>query len=92
MMPRRSKQLKMFVSLVLVVVFTTISFAASKPKVTKEELKSLLDQGNVVVVDVRTSRDWGESDYKIKGAVRVTFRDVESWASNYSKDTTIIFY
>ena len=50
-MPSRSKQLNMFVSLALVVVFTTIAFAASKPRVTKEKLKSLLDQGDVIVVD-----------------------------------------
>ena len=91
-MPSRSKQLNMFVSLALVVVFTTIAFAASKPRVTKEKLKSLLDQGDVIVVDVRTSGDWRESDYKIKTAVRVKFRDVESWASKYSKDTTVVFY
>ena len=91
-MPIRSKQLNVFVSLALVVVFTTIAFAASTPRVTKEELKSLLDQGDVVVVDIRTSSDWRESDYKIKTAVRVRFRDVESWASKYSKDTIVVFY
>ena len=40
------------------------------PRMTKEELKSLLGNPGIVVVDVRIADDWKRSDSKIKGAIR----------------------
>jgi hypothetical protein len=37
---------------------------------TKEELKSLLGNPGIIVVDVRIADDWKRSDSKIKGAIR----------------------
>jgi rhodanese-related sulfurtransferase len=45
----------------------------------------------VVVVDVRTGRDWKSSEFKIKGAVRYE-NDIVKWASTYDKDTTLVLY
>jgi rhodanese-related sulfurtransferase len=59
---------------------------------TKEELKAMLDNSNLVVMDVRTQQDWKESDLKIKGAVREDPGAVESWANKYPKDKTLVFY
>jgi cell division protein YceG involved in septum cleavage len=87
-----SKLLTMLASLVLVVVFAVNGFAASAPKMTKETLKPMLDSSDIVVVDVRLGSDWRESDYKIRNAVRVHPGEVESWASRYRKDKTIVFY
>jgi rhodanese-related sulfurtransferase len=52
----------------------------------------MLDNPKVVVADVRTGRDWNSSEFKIKGAVRVDYRQVVSWASKYDKDKIIVFY
>ena len=46
------------------------AIAANVPRMTKEELKSKIDDPDVVIVDVRVGRDWKGSEFKIKGAVR----------------------
>jgi len=68
--------------------------AGSAPRITKEELKSMLGDAKLVVVDLRRSKDWNSSEYKIKGAVRADPdpRKVESWASSYGKDKTFVVY
>ena len=64
----------------------------SAPRITPEELKSMLGDSNLVIVDVRRNLDWDSSEYKIKGAVRADPKKVESWASSYGKDKTFVIY
>jgi rhodanese-related sulfurtransferase len=60
---------------------------------TKEELKSLLGNPGVIVVDVRITEDWKRSDSKIKGAIREDpEEDFKTWVSKYPKNKTIVFY
>jgi rhodanese-related sulfurtransferase len=59
---------------------------------TKDELRNLIEEGDVIVVDVRTGRDWKSSEYKIHTAVREDAAQVASWAKKYSKDKTLVFY
>jgi len=76
----------------MVGVFTIFAGSAEAPRMTKEELKALLDNPNLVVMDVRTQRDWRESDLKIKGAVREDPGAIESWANKYPKEKTLVLY
>ena len=63
------------------------------PKMTKEELKPLLGNPEVIVLDVRIADQWKKSDWKIKGAVREDpEKDTKTWASKYPKDKTLVFY
>lgn len=63
------------------------------PRMTKEELKPLLGDPNVVVLDVRTPASYDESNAKIKGAVRVNMKvPIEAWMDQYPKDVTLVFY
>ena len=63
------------------------------PKMTKEELKSLLGNPDVSIIDVRVEDDWKEAKWKIQGAVREdSEKDINTWANKYSKDKTLIFY
>jgi len=71
---------------------STVAPSGSVPRMTKEELNPLLGKPDVVIVDVHAGRDWTDSDLKIKGAVRENIQAVESWASKYPKDKTLIFY
>ena len=66
--------------------------AGDVPRMTKEELKSLMDNAQVVIIDVRTDSDWNESTLKIKGALREKPRDAESWADKYDKTKTYVLY
>jgi rhodanese-related sulfurtransferase len=62
------------------------------PRISTEELKTLLGSGDLVLLDARTAKDWKKSDIKIVGAVRVDPKDVNSWAGDYGKDQKIILY
>jgi rhodanese-related sulfurtransferase len=70
-----------------------ITMAKDVPRITKEELKPMLGQADVTIIDVRTAGDWEKSKEKIQGAVREDpGKDVKSWADKYSKDKTLILY
>jgi hypothetical protein len=85
------------IALVVVLALTgclqNLGLDAKVPRMTKEELKSLLGNPDVIVLDVRIADDWKRSDLKIKGAVREDpEKDYRSWASKYPKDKTLVFY
>jgi hypothetical protein len=89
-----SAVLKISIALTLVAALSLNAVAGSAPRITKEELKSMLGDAKLVIVDLRRSKDWNSSEYKIKGAVRADPdpRKVESWASSYGKDKTFVVY
>ena len=87
-----SDMLKVTVSLVILSVFAQQAMAAEIPRMTKEKLKSEMGSSNLIIVDVRTGKDWKASEVKIKGAVRGDADKIEVWAKNYSKDTTLVIY
>lgn len=84
--------MKRMLSFFLIALFFSPSvFAATVGKMDKEELKSLLGSESLVILDVRTGRDWKTSEFKIKDAIRVNGKDL-SVASNYPKDNTFVLY
>ena len=62
------------------------------PRLTKEELKPLLGNPDVAVIDVRAKGDWEKETSMIKGAVREDPMNVASWIDKYPKGTTLVFY
>jgi rhodanese-related sulfurtransferase len=66
--------------------------AAEPPRITKEELKQRLGNPEIVIVDVRSGRDWTGSERKIAGAVREEPNDVGGWEKRYSKNKPMILY
>ena len=63
------------------------------PKVTKEELKSMLGNTDVVVIDVRLAEEWKKSQSKIIGAVREDpEKEIKTWVDKYPKEKTLVFY
>jgi predicted sulfurtransferase len=77
---------------VLAGCFQNVTSDKSAPRITKEELKSTLGNPEVIVVDVRLSDEWKKSEWKIKGAVREDPEKFKSWAGNYPRDKTLVFY
>jgi hypothetical protein len=74
-------------------IFSASGFAAEyAPRIAKEEVKALLNDPNVAILDARIGSDWKKSDKKIKGAVRIDPLDVGAWAGSYPKDKKIIVY
>lgn len=66
--------------------------AAELSMMSVNQLQRILDNPEIVVLDVRGSKDWTSSDFKIKGAVRRAPISFESWANEYSKDSVLILY
>ena len=73
-------------------MFAKLLLSADVPRMTKDELKAMLGNPDLVMVDVRLGKDWTDSEMKIKGAVREDPRDVESWAKKYTKDKILVLY
>lgn len=79
-----------------VMAFACMTFvtADSKvPRMTKEELRRIMDRPEVVILDVRTGDSWRRSGRMIQGAVREDpGKDVKAWATRYGRDKTLVFY
>lgn len=61
-------------------------------RLTDQELKSLLESPDIVVIDLRTSGEWEGSPFKVPHAVHEDPTDVLSWAAKYSIDSTVVLY
>ncbi len=86
------KLLSLIISFSMTIGLLVPAFSAEAPRMTKEELKALLGNPELVIIDVRYGRDWTNSDVKIKSAVREDPDDLKSWANKYSPDKTIVLY
>ena len=71
---------------------TTMQQAQGVPRIPKDELKAKLGSPAMVLIDVRTENDWGKSDEKIIGAMRMDPEAVDSWAATLPKDKELILY
>jgi hypothetical protein len=70
----------------------SLAFSADAPRMAKDELRALLGNPDLILLDVRSGRDWGDSDSKIQGAIREEPDRMNSWAQKYSKDKIIVLY
>jgi rhodanese-related sulfurtransferase len=66
--------------------------AADVPLMTIEELKAVLGDGDLVILDVRRGKDWQSSEFKIQGAVRAVPGEFDDWGSTYDKKKRIVLY
>jgi hypothetical protein len=48
----------------------TLAKSTDALRMTKEELRAMLGNPNLIIIDVRYGTDWTGSDLKINGAVR----------------------
>lgn len=68
------------------------ALAGDVPTMSKEELKAQLNSGTLVLLDVRSGRDWSSSEFKITGAIRAPGAKIAEWSKNYTKDQTLVLY
>ncbi len=76
----------------VILVYLTTAWATAASVVTKENVKSWMERGDITVLDARQGRDWTSSEFKIKGAIRVDPKRVETWKSRFSKNKKIVLY
>jgi hypothetical protein len=70
----------------------SLSFADDVNRMTKEELKAMLDSPDLTLIDVRLGKDWAASEVKIKGALREDPQTLDAWAAEYDKEKTVVLY
>lgn len=84
---------KLLLFLVSVICFTALPALAGNVRLmTSTELKNMLGSKELVVLDVRSGRDWSTSELKITGAIRANGDDFNSWANSYPKEKKIVLY
>lgn len=66
--------------------------AEQVPRITVEELRAELGNPDLVVIDVRSDRDWRRSDRKITGAIREDSARLQDWAGKYGKEKKLVLY
>jgi rhodanese-related sulfurtransferase len=62
------------------------------PRMSKEELKTRLGSSDLVLLDVRSGRDWAGSNQKITGAIRAAPEKFDVWKNKYPKSKTLVLY
>jgi len=58
----------------------------------KDALNAMLAGPDLVILDVRTGKDWSSSEFKIQSAVRAPAAEYADWSASYSKDKTLVLY
>jgi predicted sulfurtransferase len=76
------------VGLIIISVFA----AEDVPRISKEKLKELLGNPDVIILDVRNSENWQESEFKIKGAIRRRPNLFDAWANEFPRDKALFLY
>lgn len=80
-------------ALALVLMSMGVSPAGTDvPLMTADELKAMLDDPDVIILDVRRGKDWTSSEFKIKGATYVQPKAYDEWANTYPKTKKIVLY
>ena len=85
-------RLILFMLLGMVLTSASSLFAGGFEIMDKEELKAKLGSQGLVILDVRSGRDWSASEFMIKDATREDPQEVDSWAGGYDKGSTIVLY
>ncbi len=62
------------------------------PRMSKEEVRAVMDRPDTVIIDARTGGAWRASNQKIKGAVREDPDLPGTWFGKYPADKVLIFY
>jgi rhodanese-related sulfurtransferase len=79
-------------SLSIACVAAQTSPSRNGQSITKEQLKSMIGNPDVIILDVRPEQQWRAGELKIRGAMHENPIEVESWAHNYPKDKTLVLY
>jgi rhodanese-related sulfurtransferase len=66
--------------------------AQNVSRMSIDELKAVLGKTDLVVIDVRSPRDWEATSSKILGAVREDPGGASTWARKYPKEKTLVLY
>ena len=91
---KKKSHIRSFIVLGVVLSWILVSIVPANdvPRITKERLKEMLGNPEVIIIDVRANADWNGSNQKIKGAIREDPRKLNTWEDKYQKDKTLVLY
>jgi rhodanese-related sulfurtransferase len=62
-------------------------------RITIDEVKERMDRGEPpLFIDTRNPNDWGESDLKLPGALRIHFSELEQRLDELPRNRLIVTY
>jgi rhodanese-related sulfurtransferase len=64
--------------------------AEQVPRKSKEEVRERMNE--LMLLDVRSEKDWNQSHLKIQGARRETPGEESRWMEKYPKDQSYVLY
>jgi rhodanese-related sulfurtransferase len=67
-------------------------FAADQLRISKEDVKEMMGNPKMVILDVRQGPDYTGSDKKIQGAVREEPQNIAAWMNKFPKDRILVSY
>ncbi len=76
----------------MMLILSTAGLCRAEPQIGKDELKELLGNPGIYIIDIRSSEEWDHFPYKIPGAVHESIEELHTWVDKYPKDGTIIVY
>ena len=89
---RKRKFLALFILAAVFTLLASTNAVANVDRMAKEELKQIMGEETVLILDVRAGRDWSSSEFKIKGSERVSPQDFKSWSNRYPQNKTLVLY
>ena len=88
-----SSVLHLLLSVIIVSAWSIAPVSAKSVDImTKEELKKELGNADLVILDVRSGKDWKSSEFKIQGAVRTNPKEFASWGNTFDKNKKLVLY
>lgn len=84
--------LTIIMALASIHILPAASFSGDTNKMEKQELKNLLGNPDIVLIDARKMVDWTNSEEKIPGAIRRDPYYVSTWAQKFSKYKKLVIY
>jgi len=73
-------------------IFLSAQAFGQVKKITINQLLESIDDPQLLILDVRTTGSWQDSDKKIKGAVRKNPETFASWANDLPKNKFLALY
>ena len=82
----------LLIAMLIMMGLAASSAVAGVGLMTKDDLKPMLDDPDLVILDVRAGKDWKSSEFKIKGATHVESNKYADWKGTYPKDKKYVLY
>jgi rhodanese-related sulfurtransferase len=68
------------------------SAVSDTPRISKEKLKTMLNDPRLIIIDTRVKQQWDKSEYKLPKALHQNPWEADEWAKDFPRDRTVVSY